>query len=101
MDEISSEKFVADVKVLIVDVEELLKATAGLAGERIVELRGRLERKVAEGKAALAQCEEDLCQRAEYVKAQAVACWQHERCRNVALAVGIGALLALALRRVR
>lgn len=101
MNEISTEKLLRDVKVLIDDVEELLKATAGFAGDRVVELRERLQRKLAEGKAALAQCEQDLRQRSEQVKVRAVACWQHESCRNVALAVGIGVLLGLALRRRR
>jgi len=45
MNEISTEKLVANVKVLITDVEELLQATAGLAGDRMVELRERLKRK--------------------------------------------------------
>jgi len=65
MNEISTEKLVADVKVLIADVEELIAATAGMAGDRVIELRERLERKLAQGKTALAECEKDLRERGE------------------------------------
>jgi len=60
MNEITTEKLVADVKVLIADMEDLIKATAGIAGDRVIELRERLESKLAQGKAALAECEKDL-----------------------------------------
>jgi ElaB/YqjD/DUF883 family membrane-anchored ribosome-binding protein len=101
MDDISTERLVRDVKVLIDDVEELLKATVGVAGDRVIELRERLERKLAEGKAALAQCEIDLREHGAQAKARALACWRDEECCRLAIAVGIGLLLGLVLRRRR
>lgn len=38
----NKEKLVTDLKVVISDTEELLRATAGAAGEKVTELRERL-----------------------------------------------------------
>ena len=38
-----AERLVTDVKVLVTDVEELLKATAAQSGERIAATRARVE----------------------------------------------------------
>ena len=38
----NKEKLVSDLKVVISDTEELLRATAGAAGEKVGELRERL-----------------------------------------------------------
>ena len=38
----NKEKLVSDLKVVISDTEELLRATAGAAGEKVGDLRERL-----------------------------------------------------------
>lgn len=38
----NKEKLVSDLKVVIADTEELLRATSGVAGEKVGELRERL-----------------------------------------------------------
>jgi len=38
-----SEKLVSDIKVLVSDTEELVKATVAQAGEKIVEIRNRAQ----------------------------------------------------------
>ena len=38
----NKEKLVSDLKVVIADTEELLRATTGMAGEKVGELRERL-----------------------------------------------------------
>jgi len=101
MNEITTEKLVADVKVLIADMEDLIKATAGIAGDRVIELRERLESKLAQGKAALAECEKDLRGRGDQAKACALACWRDAGCRGLVIALGVGLLAGLALRRSR
>ena len=45
MNEITTEKLSEDFKVLIDDAEDLVKATASQTGERIGDLRQRLEKK--------------------------------------------------------
>lgn len=40
---VQSERLVADVKLLVNDTEELVKATATQAGEKIVDIRNRAQ----------------------------------------------------------
>ena len=41
MDRIATEKLVQDMQAVVVDAEDLLKATAGQAGERVEKIRAR------------------------------------------------------------
>ncbi len=54
---VTREKLVEDVKVLTKDVQELLKATASVVGEKAAEARVRVEEslKIAQDKLAIAQ----------------------------------------------
>ena len=45
MSEISARKLAADFKIVMDDVEGLIKATASQTGERIGDLRQRLEKR--------------------------------------------------------
>ena len=44
MTEVTKDKLIADVKLVIADSEELLRATAGQAGDKIAEIRARKDR---------------------------------------------------------
>ncbi len=41
MDRIATDKLVQDMQAVVVDAEDLLKATAGQAGERVEKIRAR------------------------------------------------------------
>ena len=43
MEQITSEKLMQDMRVVVADAEDLLKATAGQTGERIEKVRARAE----------------------------------------------------------
>ena len=43
MNELNTEKFMHDMRAVVIDAEELLKATAGQANERIDKVRARTE----------------------------------------------------------
>ncbi len=43
MDNVTTEKLMADLRAVVRDAEELLQATAGQAGARVEELRARAE----------------------------------------------------------
>lgn len=53
----STQKLVTDLKVLVADAEELAKATAAQTGEKIAEVRNRLQQTVVDLKPRLAQAE--------------------------------------------
>ena len=56
----NSEKLIRDFKSLVTDAEELLKATASQAGEKIAVARQKIEQSLVEGKKALADAETTL-----------------------------------------
>lgn len=59
------EQLVADMKAVIADAEELLKATAGAAGERIGAARTRAEETLKAAKAKLSSLDDELIGRAK------------------------------------
>ncbi|HWP23871.1 MAG TPA: DUF883 family protein [Candidatus Binatia bacterium] len=97
MSDLSTRKIAADFKLVIEDVEELIKATASEAGERIGALRERLEKKIEKGKKLLA--ENAWLQSAEEKKAQAQSRLRENPWTGVAIAAGVGALLGWLIRR--
>ena len=54
----ANERLVADIKLLVRDAEELLKATAGEAGEKLKEVRNRVTRAVESAKATCEDLQE-------------------------------------------
>lgn len=99
MNDVTTQRLISDVKVLIDDAEELLRATADQTGERIVELRQRLQRKIEEGRNALVAQENEWRQKAEQVRARSENYLRENIWTTVAMAAGIGMLLGLLLRR--
>jgi ElaB/YqjD/DUF883 family membrane-anchored ribosome-binding protein len=61
----NKEKLVSDLKVLAADAEELLKATANQAGEKIAQARQKIEQSLVEGKKALADAEKNLLKKSK------------------------------------
>ena len=49
-----TEKLAADIRILVSDVEELLKATASQTGERVVAARARLQSALIDAKETVA-----------------------------------------------
>jgi ElaB/YqjD/DUF883 family membrane-anchored ribosome-binding protein len=91
-----TEKIIADTKVLVADVEELLKATASLTGERVTAARVRLQ-------AALIDAKDTIALNARHV-AQATDSYVHEHpWKSVGVtagaAAGIGLLVGLLIGR--
>lgn len=93
--EVNKDKLIADLKAVAQDTEELLKATAGQAGEKAAELRERLTSVLNSAKSA--------CQRLE-AKAAAGAENTDKLIRDhpyesIGIGFGAGLLLGLLLGR--
>jgi ElaB/YqjD/DUF883 family membrane-anchored ribosome-binding protein len=88
-----SEKLAADVRVLVNDTEELVKATASQAGEKIVDIRNRAQEAVANLKPQLAQLETAVIDKARNT-ATATDDYIHE---NPWSAIGISASIGLVI----
>ncbi len=97
--QVSKEKLVADLKVLIVDTEELLKATAGQAGEKIAIARERIQSSLAVYKDKLYDAEQALLERTKEA-ARATDEYVHEHpWQAVGVAAGIGFLVGMLIAR--
>lgn len=91
--DVNKDKLVADMRVVIADAEELLRATAGQAGEKVAATRARIQESVTTAKVKLEQLSEAS---AEKAKAAAHATDDYVR-DHPWHAVGIAALVGLVL----
>jgi len=99
MSEVSKDKLVADVKLVIADAEELLRATAGQAGEKIAEIRATATDRIAGAKIRLAELESVMVDRAK-LAGRAADDYVHDNpWRSVGIAAGIGLIAGLLIGR--
>lgn len=89
----NKEKLVSDLKVVVADAEELLRATAGAAGEKVGELRESLNIRLRDAKERLLDAEAALVDKTK-AAARATDDFVHEEPWK---AVGVAAALGLAL----
>ena len=89
----SKEKLVADLKVVVADAEELLRATASQAGEKVVAARERIQASLATAKVKLTDAERALLEKS---KLAAKATDEYVR-DNPWQAVGVAAVAGLVL----
>lgn len=99
MTEVNKDKLIADIKLVIADSEELLRATAGQAGEKIAEIRARTADRLAAAKIKLADAEAVLVDRAKQVGRAADDYVHDNPWRSVGMAAGIGFIAGLLIGR--
>jgi ElaB/YqjD/DUF883 family membrane-anchored ribosome-binding protein len=88
-----SEKLVADLKAVVADAEEILRATASQTGDKVGELRSRIEARLASTRARLSEAERTLLEKGR-AAARATDHFVHEEPWK---SVGIAALVGLAM----
>ena len=89
----NKEKLVSDLKVVVADAEEILRATAGSAGEKVAELRERIGVRLRDAKERLQDAEVALVDKTKAC-ARATDDFVHEHPWK---AVGVAAAVGLAL----
>jgi len=99
MNEITTRKLAEDFKILIDDVDELLKATATQAGERVGDLRQRLENKIEDGRKALAERRTAWFSKSEQGRSATDSCLLANSWAGLVIASAIGIFLGLLMRR--
>lgn len=96
---VNRDKFTQDMRTVISDAEELLRATANQAGEKIGVARERIQDSIHEAKVKLAEAEAIVAERARQA-ARYTDEYVHENpWRAIGVAAGIGLLLGLILSR--
>jgi ElaB/YqjD/DUF883 family membrane-anchored ribosome-binding protein len=95
----NKQKLVSDMKVVVSDAEEILRATAGVAGEKMVDLRERIGERLRDAKLRIADAEAALVDRTK-AAARATDDYVNENpWQAVGIAAGIGILIGIIIGR--
>lgn len=93
VDQVSKEKLMDDLRVVVADAEALLHATAGQTGDKIASIRSKVGESLHVAKARLAEAQESVVAQAK-VAAKSTDEYVHE---NPWKAVGIAAAVGLVV----
>ena len=97
--DVTKEKLVADLKVVVADAEELLRATASQAGEKVSAARERIQASLAAAKVKLSDAERALLDKTKEA-AKATDEYVHDHpWHAVGIAAGIGFVLGILIGR--
>jgi ElaB/YqjD/DUF883 family membrane-anchored ribosome-binding protein len=89
--DVSKEKLMQDFRLVVKDTEELLRATAGVAGEKVSVARERIQENLESAKARLAAAEDAIVAKSKEA-AKATDEYVHE---NPWTAIGVGAAVGV------
>lgn len=96
---VNREKLIADMKVVIADAEELLRATASQAGDKVTELRGKIQDNLAKAKSHLADAQGAVVDKAKDMGHAADEYVHENPWKSVGIAAGIGLVVGLIIGR--
>jgi ElaB/YqjD/DUF883 family membrane-anchored ribosome-binding protein len=97
--EVTKDKLVADMKVVMADAEELLKATASAAGEKVSTARARMEDSLRTARVKVAEAQEIVADKAK-AAAQATDDYVHAHpWKAVGFAAAIGVIVGMLIGR--
>jgi len=91
----ANEQLVRDLKAVVRDAEELVKATAGQAGEKLTEVRGRLAAALESAKGTCHELEEKTVAAAKATD----CCIRQHPYESIGVAFGVGLLIGVLIRR--
>ena len=99
--EVGTEKLMQDFRMVVADAEELLRATAGQAGEKASAARERIQENLATAKARLAAAEDAVVAKTRQA-ANATDEYVHENpWKAVGIAAGAGLIIGMLISRGR
>lgn len=93
------ERLLTDVKVLVKDTEELVKATAAQAGEKMTDVRNRAQEAIANLKPQLANLESTVITKAKTTATATDAYIRENPWTAVGISAGIGLVIGLLIGR--
>jgi ElaB/YqjD/DUF883 family membrane-anchored ribosome-binding protein len=99
MTDVTKDKLISDLKLVIADSEELLRATAGQAGDKVAEIRTKAADRIASLKTQLSNAEAAVVEKAKQV-GRATDDYVHDNpWRSIGVAAGIGFIVGLLIGR--
>jgi ElaB/YqjD/DUF883 family membrane-anchored ribosome-binding protein len=97
--EVSREKLATDMRIVIADAEELLRATAGQVGEKAVVARERIQESLRVAKDKLARAEEVVIDKTK-AAARATDDYVHDHPWGaVGIAAAVGLVMGMLISR--
>ena len=97
--QVTKDKLVSDFKAVVADTEELLKLTAGQAGDKVADVRVRLNDKLTAAKYKLQDLEAAVVEKTK-AAARATDDFVNDKpWQAVGIAAGIGLLLGIIIGR--
>jgi ElaB/YqjD/DUF883 family membrane-anchored ribosome-binding protein len=95
----SKDKLVADLKIVVADAEELLRATASQAGEKVSAARERIQASLASAKIKLSDAERAALEKAKLAAKEADEYVHENPWKAVGIAAAAGLVLGLLIGR--
>ena len=96
---IPKDKLVQDFRAVVADAEELLKATASQAGEKVAVARERIQDSLHNAKVKLAEAEDVIVQRSKQAARVTDDYVRENPWQAVGAAVGVGLVIGLLIGR--
>ncbi|MFZ5557077.1 MAG: DUF883 family protein [Pseudomonadota bacterium] len=96
---VTRDKLVADLKLVIADAEELLRATAGQAGEKVAAARARAEEGLDRVRGRLKELEGEVAERGRQAARATDEFVHREPWKAVGVAAGVGLIVGLLIGR--
>jgi ElaB/YqjD/DUF883 family membrane-anchored ribosome-binding protein len=91
------DKLLQDLQAVVTDAEELLRATAGHAGEKVQEARARAEESLSTARERLGEMKEDALHQARELVSSGEEYVRRNPWQAVGIAAGAGLLVGLLI----
>ena len=99
MQQVTTDKLMQDLRTVVTDAEELLRATAGQTGERIEKVRSRAEQSVRDARARLQAAAHDVEQAGEAALHDVNGRVHENPWTAMGIAAGVGLIAGILLSR--
>ena len=96
---ISKDKLIQDFRIVVAGAEELLRATASQAGEKVTAARERIQDSLHAAKVKLAEAEDVIVQQGRLAVRVTDEYVQENPWRAVGIAAGVGLVIGLLIGR--
>jgi ElaB/YqjD/DUF883 family membrane-anchored ribosome-binding protein len=96
---VSKEKLAQDVRIVIADAEELMRATAGQAGEKVSAAREKIQESLQRAKVKLTEAESVIGEKTKQAATMTDEYVQRHPWHAVGVAAGVGLIIGLLIGR--
>lgn len=96
---VQKDRLMSDLRLVIADAEELLRMTAGQAGDGVADVRSRVQARLNQAKADLVHLQDAAVARAKAAGHAADEFVRDNRWKAIGIAAGVGLVIGLLVSR--